>query len=300
MSKPPAPPSPPNPSALSALITTSGAKSAAECLAISIVHNLQHQHDWTELRLHLVYLNQNHGQGHHITTANGGTLSPTPGIIDLEGLSFHHSNSSSRTASPARSSNGSSGTNTPTSSTTGASLLPPSPLPTNIPTTTTFPSPPQHSPDPIPLISGLPPSHIYIHPTLQTHLIKHSLNASDLLPQREFILPLSLGEKFTLGKFCSLFDRLPQRDAVRVLRHQHQQPRSSSDGRRQGNAAPMTTTNGNGTPRGVGTGMRPRVFEHQDQKRMLLGMRASEGFGGDGTVVYYIMQEGEVKPRQNG
>ncbi len=29
-------------------------------------------------------------------------------------------------------------------------------------------------------------------------------------------------------------------------------------------------------------------------------MRAHEGMGGDGTVVYYIMQEGEVKPRQNG
>jgi hypothetical protein len=29
-------------------------------------------------------------------------------------------------------------------------------------------------------------------------------------------------------------------------------------------------------------------------------MRAKTGGGGDGTVVYYIMQEGEVKPRQNG
>ena len=42
------------------------------------------------------------------------------------------------------------------------------------------------------------------------------------------------------------------------------------------------------------------VHEHKDQKRVLLGMRAHDGVGGDGTVVYYIMQEGEVKPRQNG
>ncbi len=38
---------------------------------------------------------------------------------------------------------------------------------------------------------------------------------------------------------------------------------------------------------------------HQDAKRLLLAMRAREGQGGDGTVVYYIVQEGEVKPRQN-
>lgn len=42
------------------------------------------------------------------------------------------------------------------------------------------------------------------------------------------------------------------------------------------------------------------IYEHRDQKRMLLGMKAREGVGGDGTVVYYIMQEGDVKPRQNG
>ncbi len=39
--------------------------------------------------------------------------------------------------------------------------------------------------------------------------------------------------------------------------------------------------------------------QHQDAKRVLLAMKAHEGKGGDGTVVYYIVQEGEVKPRQN-
>ena len=42
------------------------------------------------------------------------------------------------------------------------------------------------------------------------------------------------------------------------------------------------------------------VFEWKDSKRILLAMLAHNGMGGDGTVTYYIMQEGEVKPRQNG
>lgn len=33
-------------------------------------------------------------------------------------------------------------------------------------------------------------------------------------------------------------------------------------------------------------------------RRMLLAM-VDKGMGGDGTVVYYVVQEGEVKPRQN-
>jgi hypothetical protein len=38
---------------------------------------------------------------------------------------------------------------------------------------------------------------------------------------------------------------------------------------------------------------------HQDAKRLLLAMLSHQGKGGDGTIVYYIMQEGDVKPRQN-
>ena len=44
---------------------------------------------------------------------------------------------------------------------------------------------------------------------------------------------------------------------------------------------------------------KPITVEQQDAKRVLLAMKAHDGMGGDGTVVYYIVQEGEVKPRQN-
>lgn len=33
-------------------------------------------------------------------------------------------------------------------------------------------------------------------------------------------------------------------------------------------------------------------------KRLLLAM-IDKGMGGDGTVAYYVVQEGEIKPRQN-
>ena len=36
-----------------------------------------------------------------------------------------------------------------------------------------------------------------------------------------------------------------------------------------------------------------------DAKRVLLAMMSQNGMGGDGTIVYYITQEGAIKPRQN-
>jgi hypothetical protein len=111
-------------------------------------------------------------------------------------------------------------------------------------------------------------------------MLRHSVPDTAIAVQREFVLPLSLGEKWTLGRFSGLFDHLPERDVIRL------QVGGSHSGR-QGNG----TANANG---------RPAWHEHHDHKRVLLGMKAREGGGGDGTVIYYIMQEGEVKPRQNG
>lgn len=41
-----------------------------------------------------------------------------------------------------------------------------------------------------------------------------------------------------------------------------------------------------------------RLTKEWGGKRLLLAM-VDRGMGGDGTVVYYIVQEGAVKPRQN-
>ncbi|KAJ9609430.1 hypothetical protein H2200_005757 [Cladophialophora chaetospira] len=252
---------PPLPSALSSLISSSGAKSASEALAISVLHNLQYQHNWTDLKLHLVYTNH---------TQQAPTGRSELALVDLEGLHFNHSNSSSRTVSPSRSTS-SSGSTTPTL--IEASLPNGSSTPLSLPAS-------------IPLISGLPPQHSYIHPDLQTHLIKHKIKETEIPVQRDFVLPLALGEKWTLSRFCTVFDSLSEREAVRV-----QRPGNEANVRGQGNGSARA----NGRASGQGSS-----YEHKDQKRVLLGMRANEGMGGDGTIVYYIMQEGEVKPRQNG
>lgn len=190
-------------SAISSLLSTPTTKSPRESLAIEILHNLQHQHRWTDLKLYTV-------------------------------------------SSP------SSNTSTPTTSPTRARTRSKSPARNTI-----F------------LISGCPPRHSYIHPDLQKWLIKHEVDDVDVPVQREWVLPLSLGEKWSLKQFCWVFDGLSVRDAVKVSV-------PAEDG---GEAASI---------------------EWRDAKRVLLGMLAHNGMGGDGTVAYYIMQEGDVKPRQNG
>lgn len=122
------------------------------------------------------------------------------------------------------------------------------------------PSSPGESEDEIWLISGLPPRHSYIHPDLQAYLLRHKIAERELDVQREWVLPLSIGETFTLRQFARVFGRLPSRTETNVAVD----------------------------------------FRWRDTKRVLLGMLAHNGMGGDGTIAYYIMQEGEVKPRQNG
>ncbi|KAI1616069.1 hypothetical protein EDD36DRAFT_460965 [Exophiala viscosa] len=225
---------PPEPSALSSLITSSGAKSAFDALSIEILHNLQYQHNWTDLKRHQVYLN---------------TL-PTSGLFDLDGLGLQPA---PRSHSPSSSS----GTSTPSTAS-----------------------------ETVTLISGLPTRHAYIHPDFQNYLVRNSIEESSIPIQREFVLPLSLAESWTLGCFCAVFDQLPDRQAVFA----DQAP--GNRGQQQGG---VQEGNGNGN-----ANVMPARYEHHDQKRVLLGMKAKEGGGGDGTIVYYIMQEGEVKPRQNG
>ena len=67
-----------------------------------------------------------------------------------------------------------------------------------------------------------------------------------------------------MKQFCWTFDGLSERDVINV---------SATDGEN---------------------------LRWKDSKRVLLAMLAHNGMGGDGTVTYYIMQEGDVKPRQNG
>lgn len=131
------------------------------------------------------------------------------------------------------------------------------------------------------LISGLPPRHLYIHPDLQKEMLQRNLEVDDLTVQPEWVLPASAGEKWSPKKFAWMFDGMPERETIKLPVSQQT---SDADEARESHQG--TTDDG--------------AFEWKDAKRVLLGILAHNGMGGDGTITYYIMQEGEVKPRQNG
>ena len=108
------------------------------------------------------------------------------------------------------------------------------------------------------VVTGHPPRHVYLHPDFQAHLVTSGISPGELPVQKEWVLPMNIGEKWSLRQFAELFDSLPARP-----------------------------------PLIVGT------KKHQDAKRVLMAMLSHNGMAGDGTIVYYIMQEGDVKPRQN-
>ena len=206
---------PPTPSPLTNLLASSSAESPITALPFEILHNLQHQHSWTDLKLHL------------ITTFPS---SSQPKILDV--------------------------------SLSGSKL-------------------PESISDSQYLISGLPPRHAYIHPDFQSHLLRHSIPVTTIAIQREYVLPLSLAQKYSLRRLATIFDALPTREAMQDL-----------DGKVLSIASKRGKQN-------IEEG-EEEIEGWKDAKRLLMGMVAANGMGGDGTVVYYIVQEGDVKPRQNG
>ncbi|KAH7412160.1 tRNA-splicing endonuclease subunit Sen15 [Phaeosphaeria sp. MPI-PUGE-AT-0046c] len=135
-------------------------------------------------------------------------------------------------------------------------------------------SPLTNEPLPRPLVSGLPPQRLYVHPDEQVELLKDAdrkrkANKAggetgalqvDVEPELEWVLPTRLNEKWSLRRLAEVFDAIssvPPSSTATV----HQDPPKN----------PWRTT-----------------------KRVLLGTVDS-----DSTVVYYFVHDGVVKPRQN-
>ncbi|KAI8943559.1 hypothetical protein NX059_001556 [Plenodomus lindquistii] len=134
-------------------------------------------------------------------------------------------------------------------------------------------SPATNAPLPRPLVSGLPPQRLYVHPDEQVELLKKAdrerkaraageAGGLDVkaAPEREWILPTRLNEKWTLQRLAAVFDGITMVPPA---------PESSATDNETSN--PFRTT-----------------------KRVLLGTVDT-----DSTVVYYIIHDGVVKPRQN-
>ncbi|MCJ1284210.1 hypothetical protein MMC26_003541 [Xylographa opegraphella] len=184
-------------------------------LAIQVLHNLQYQHDWTNLRVHT-----------HSTPSE---------------IPSHHS-----TSPPDR-----------------PRLLP------------------------RPLVSGLPPNRIYVHPDEQVEMLLAGRREQDVLVEREWVLPTHLREKWSLRKFADVFDAVGE-----------EPPEGIGEGGEEGESGlEREATDGpgvrkDGTRWGVDPG--PETSTRRGGKRVLLATVSD-----DSTVVYYIVHEGLVKPRQN-
>ncbi|KAH7392997.1 Sen15 protein-domain-containing protein [Pyrenochaeta sp. MPI-SDFR-AT-0127] len=133
-------------------------------------------------------------------------------------------------------------------------------------------SPVTNKPLPRPLLSGLSPQRLYVHPDEQVELLKQAdsrkkageSNTLDVKAdaEREWILPTRLNEKWTLRRLAEVFDAIsivPPAPVSPAVEEEHVP------------ANPWRTT-----------------------KRVMLGTVDS-----DSTVVYYIVHDGVVKPRQN-
>lgn len=124
-------------------------------------------------------------------------------------------------------------------------------------------------PLPRPLISGLPPRRAYIHPDEQVEILKAEHDTGESIaqfPEREWILPTHLEEKWSLARFAEVFD------AVGTVPEG-----KGAKGREEGEDVVGAKWQG-----------------ENRQKRILLATLHD-----DSTVVYYIMHDGIVKPRQN-
>jgi len=119
-------------------------------------------------------------------------------------------------------------------------------------------------PLPRPLLSGLPPKRLYVHPDEQIALLKaHKAAGGDgelnMSPEREWVLPTHLRESWSLKKMANVFDSV---DAIPQGEGQDEAERDGGKWRKT--------------------------------KRVLLAT-----LDDDSTITYYIVHDGLVKPRQN-
>lgn len=141
---------------------------------------------------------------------------------------------------------------------------------------------------PVPLISGIPPQRMYTHPDEQLYLLQIGLREEDLPSERLWVLPSTQGQTWTLGKLATVFDALPSRTTGT-----QSSTSAAEESKETGNKEKEEKL--------------AKYFEKKQEadkqnkwggKRLLLAM-VDRVVGGDGTIVYYVVQDGHVKPRQN-
>ncbi|KAF7187273.1 putative tRNA-splicing endonuclease subunit tsp-1 [Pseudocercospora fuligena] len=130
---------------------------------------------------------------------------------------------------------------------------------------------------PRPMISGVPPQRLYVHPDEQIELLQKQKDEGksgmpELSREREWVLPSHLREKWSLRRFGETFNALtvvPPSTPAGELLFDHDSTEAGED-------------------------REPSKWRTSLPKRLLLAT-----LDDDSTVVYYIVHDGLVKPRQN-
>ncbi|RAH83543.1 hypothetical protein BO86DRAFT_358702 [Aspergillus japonicus CBS 114.51] len=141
------------------------------------------------------------------------------------------------------------------------------------------------SPNQINLISGIPPHRLYTHPDEQFYLLERGLREEDLELERMFVLPTVQGHTWSLRRLAGVFDALPGLE-------------DSGDGEGEDDDRTNSSSKADKLKEYYAYRKQARVTREWGGKRMLLAM-VDRQMGGDSTVVYYVVQDGAVKPRQN-
>jgi tRNA-splicing endonuclease subunit Sen15 len=182
-----------------------------------------------------------------------------------------------------------------------------------------IPTTPKQSPS-RPLLSGLPPRRVYTHPDeqidiLQTHKTQQKQQSKESIPttstasippepvaQREWVLPSHIREKWTLRHFGAAFDGIsaePNPSEGEVLFPNDVVDEDEGEDGDDDDAAGEPTHNDSAQ---MNVAERNRAefvaiaerWRKDAPKRVLLATVHE-----DSTVVYYIIHDGIVKPRQN-
>ncbi|KZF26162.1 hypothetical protein L228DRAFT_6671 [Xylona heveae TC161] len=171
-----------------------------------------------------------------------------------------------------------------------------------------------NAPLPRPMISGVPAQKLYIHPDEQIELIKAGINEKDVQPERMWVLPAHLKEKWTLRRLAEVFgaitkvppsaetadEQLDESLAAEKRKEQNAPEEGSSHDQENANETEgerveedqHSQTAQNNTPSQTEAQKQSQI--ERNLKRILLATVED-----DSTVVYYIIHDGLVKPRQN-
>ncbi|EME87887.1 uncharacterized protein MYCFIDRAFT_148505 [Pseudocercospora fijiensis CIRAD86] len=143
-------------------------------------------------------------------------------------------------------------------------------------------------PLPRPMISGVPPQRLYVHPDEQIELLqqqkdegKSGTGMPELSREREWVLPSHLREKWSLRRFGETFNSLTVVPPPPPPPPSTPTPAGDSDELNYDFAH-------------VPDHLEPSKWRTSLPKRLLLAT-----LDDDSTVVYYIVHDGLVKPRQN-